>query len=107
MKTARTTTRAKAPRKAAPRRLAIGRNLDISEAASLKAELLAHVAGKDEAVLDLSGVIEADTAGLQVLLLAQRECARRGGTLRLSGCSLAVADLLELFGLAGSFGAQA
>jgi anti-anti-sigma factor len=46
--------------------------------------------------LDLAGVNELDTAGLQLLLGAQREAAHLGRPLRLSAMSQAVTDVLAI-----------
>ena len=50
-------------------------------------------------VLDLSGVTELDTAGVQLLLLAQRDARARGGELRLQAPSAPVREVLDLLGL--------
>jgi len=47
--------------------------------------------------LDLSGVGEIDTAGLQILMSADREVLGRGGRLVIVAASQAVADVLALF----------
>jgi anti-anti-sigma factor len=54
--------------------------------------------------LDLSGVTEIDTAGVQLLLLAQREVDHRGGTFRLVQPAQPVLDALALAGLNGKLG---
>lgn len=84
--------------------LTIGRNMNIYEAQSLKDELMEIAARPSDIVLDLSQVTEIDTCGIQLLLLAQRESAREGRSLRLSHCSPAVQELIELFNLAEPFG---
>ena len=89
---------------AAVKKNSVSQNLTIYEALSLKDVLLALPARATAIELDLSQVIEIDTAGLQLLLLAQRESARQGKTLRLGSCSPAVQELIELFDLAELFG---
>jgi anti-anti-sigma factor len=51
--------------------------------------------------VDLSAVNEVDTAGLQLLILAKREAARRGIALLVAGCSDVVEDALATVGLGG------
>lgn len=77
--------------------------LTIFQAAERKPELL-HALGLAEHALslDLSGVDELDTAGVQLLLLARREAERRGLVVEVVAYSpavLSVFDLLQLHGL--------
>jgi ABC-type transporter Mla MlaB component len=69
-----------------------------------KAVLLNALAECRELDLDLSGVGEMDTAGFQLLLLAKREAANAGKTLRIGAHSKAVTELLDLYNMAGYFG---
>lgn len=87
---------------AAPLRL--DGELTIYRAAELKDVLLAAVAANDTLEIDLSGVEEFDTAGVQLLLLAKREAGARGGSLRLSGHSAPVLDAFQRLDLAAHFG---
>lgn len=50
--------------------------------------------------LDLSGVTEIDTSGLQLLLLARRACAATGKSFNFIKPSAAVRETLQLCGLA-------
>lgn len=84
--------------------LRIEGEMTVQHAAEFKQALLAGVAEGRETLLDLSGVGEMDSAGLQLLALARWEAARRGGSLRLAGCSAAVLELLELYGMSAAFG---
>lgn len=79
-------------------------DLTIYTAAELKAELMPHLAQRQEREIDLSGVSEIDCAGLQLLILAKREAARHATPLRLSGHSRAVLEVLDLCNLAAYFG---
>ena len=81
-------------------------NLTIYEAQALKDALLALPVDAGAIELDLSQVIEIDTAGLQLLLLAQRESERQGRSLRRGNCSPAVLEIIELFNLADLFGSS-
>ncbi|WP_148714390.1 STAS domain-containing protein [Chitinolyticbacter meiyuanensis] len=80
--------------------------LTIFHAAELKDVLLAALGegGGPPLTIDLSGVDELDTAGVQLLLLAKREAARHGRALAYSGHSPAVISVLELLDLAGTLG---
>ena len=79
----------------------------------LTGELTIHTAGERKAVfvealeaaeragatgieVDLAAVSELDTAGLQLLLMAQREAAQLGRSLRLAAMSQAVTDVLAI-----------
>ena len=81
-------------------------NLTIYEASSAKDELLQLTAQDGVIALDLTQVAEIDTAGMQLLLLCHRENAKQGKALRISGCSPAVQDLIDLYDLAGVFGME-
>lgn len=78
--------------------------MTIYTAAEIKPTLLSLLDGCNEAELDLSQVAEIDAAGLQLLLLAKREALRAGKSLRLVGCSPAVAECLDMCNLTAMFG---
>ncbi len=85
----------------APRRTVISGELTIHTAAEHKASLVAAVESAASGTcpgvdVDLSSVTELDTAGLQVLLMAQREAAHLGKTLRITAVSQAVTDVLAI-----------
>jgi anti-anti-sigma factor len=54
--------------------------------------------------IDLSGVTDIDTAGVQLLMLAKKTALAEGRTLRLLGHSPAVLDVFELLNVAAYFG---
>lgn len=54
--------------------------------------------------VDLSGITEIDSAGLQVMIAAKRLAGSRGLPLSFVGHSPAVLDMLDLTDLAGFFG---
>lgn len=56
-------------------------------------QLTKHANARD---LDLSRVVEIDTAGLQLLLMARRHAGAGGRELRITNPSRAVAEVLEL-----------
>lgn len=78
--------------------------LSIYRAAELKVTLLAAVRDHAAVEVDLSGVTEFDTAGVQLLLLAKREAVAAQRTLTLTGHSPAVVEVFELLDLVGHFG---
>ncbi len=78
--------------------------LTIYRAAALKDQLLAAIAPDAELGLDLSGVTELDSAGVQVLMLAKQAAAAVAGQLRLQGHSPAVIEVFELLDLTARFG---
>ncbi len=84
--------------------LAIADDLRIYNAQAQKSELLAALATTDHLDLDLGGVAEIDTAGLQLLILLKREVLQQGKQLTLSGHSPAVRQTLEFCRLVGVFG---
>lgn len=84
--------------------LTLGGEFNIYEAAAGKERLLAALAGADTLEVDLAGVSDIDTAGIQLLILAKREARAAGKTLILAGHSRPVVELIELYGLAAWFG---
>jgi anti-anti-sigma factor len=87
-----------------PALLSIGGEMNIYRAAELKQNLL-DTLGEGVAVeLDLSGVTDIDSAGLQLLMLAKNEAQARGGRMCLGARSSVVHELLELLDLGAWFG---
>lgn len=78
--------------------------MTIYTAAATKEILLPLLAQCPELEIDLSQVSEMDSAGLQLLILAKRECLTRNGNLRLLGHSPAVVEVLELCNMTAFFG---
>lgn len=66
--------------------------LTVYEAALVKDELFEALQGEANVCIDLSGVSEVDTAGLQVLLMAHRECAARRVPFAVAGSSDAMRE---------------
>ncbi len=54
--------------------------------------------------IDLTGVTEIDTAGVQMLMLAKRDAIAQQRELRLVGHSRAVIEVFELLNVAAYFG---
>ena len=73
-------------------------------AAEMKGELLSCIDRDTEVEIDLSEVSEMDTAGFQLLLLAKREAANAGKSLRLVAHSPATLEVLDIFNMASYFG---
>lgn len=86
------------------RKLRIEQEMTIYTAAETKALLMGMLEKNAVLELDLSQVGELDTAGLQLLILAKRECLARNGSLHLVGHSPAVLDVLNLCNLVQYFG---
>jgi len=86
-----------------PVRVTVEGSMTIYEAAEHKSELLAALGDATALELDLGEVDEADTAGLQLLLLARREAAHAGKTLRVVRLGPALAEVLDRWGLRGAF----
>ena len=79
--------------------------MTIYRAAELKETLLDALAATDAVLeVNLAGVYEIDTAGVQLLMLTKREAAKQGRVLRLTAHSRSVAAAFELLNLAGHFG---
>lgn len=84
-----------------PNTLRIAGELTIFRAMELKPALLAEPA-VDE--IDLSGVTDLDTAGVQLLMLAKKTALAHNRDVRLVGHSPAVLDVFELLNVAAYFG---
>ena len=84
--------------------IVLGSELNVYGATGLKDELLEAVARSAAIELDLSQVVEIDSAAFQVVMLAHRECCRQGKALRFTACSAAVLELIQLYNLADHFG---
>lgn len=78
--------------------------LTIYCAMAVKEALLDALGEAPELALDLQGVTEIDTSGVQLLVAAAREAANTGKQLRLRSSSAAVRSLIELYDLGGWFG---
>jgi anti-sigma B factor antagonist len=85
----------------APQVLRLVGELTIYQAADLKAVILADPPPTE---IDLSGVTEMDTAGLQLLILAKREATAAQRELHLVRHSPAVLQVFDLLNMAAYFG---
>jgi len=80
--------------------------LTIFTAAELKPQLLNFLNAENELEIDLSKIVEMDTAGLQLLILIKREANKAGKKLHFIFHSKTVLEILELTNLTASFGDQ-
>ncbi|CAN7529005.1 STAS domain-containing protein [Pseudoduganella sp. LjRoot289] len=85
-------------------RVAIDGELNIYRAADMKALLLGELQRSTVLEVDLAGVTEMDSAGLQVLMLAKQTARAEQRELRLVGHSPAVLEVFELLDLGAWFG---
>ena len=79
-------------------------DLTVYRAAEVKSVLLDALHRASTVELDLSGVSEFDSAGVQLLMFAKRHARSTGRELRLSGHSKPVIEVFELLDLAAFFG---
>lgn len=77
-------------------RVEVAGELTVHTAADQKARLVTALEQADALEVDLAGVTELDTAGLQVLLLLRQEAAAAGKPLLFTGHPQQVLDLLAL-----------
>jgi len=97
-------SKTKAADKAQVNRLAIADDLTIYHAIAVKEQLLGNLKDHAAIELDLSRVAQIDTSGVQLLMLAKRECQQQGKTLSIIAHSPAVHELMDFYNLAGFFG---
>ncbi len=83
-----------------PAALRIEGELTIFRAMELKPVLLANPPPSE---IDLSGVTEMDSAGVQLLMLAKKTALTEGRSLRLMAHSPPVIEVFELLNIAGYF----
>jgi anti-anti-sigma factor len=82
----------------------LGPEMTIALAAGHRDALLqALESGSGDFVLDLGGVTDFDSSGVQLLIALRHSLAGRGRALRLVDASPAVADALQVFGIEALF----
>jgi len=85
-------------------RIAIDGEMTIYTAMELNASLLPPIVKYTEIEVDLAGVSEMDTSGLQLMVLAKKDAVALDKVLRITAHSPAVLDILSLCDLEGFFG---
>lgn len=85
-------------------RIRLTGELCVFHAAELKRALLKLLEPRSEREVDLSGVSEIDTAGVQLLLIAKREAAQRDCQLSFINHSEPLLEVVDLLNLSRSFG---
>ena len=85
-------------------RITVVGEMTIYNAMALKDKLLPSLTQCETVELDLVGVSEIDSTGLQLLLLLKTEAAAHNKTLSIIGHSPAVLDIFDLCDLEGFFG---
>jgi anti-sigma B factor antagonist len=84
----------------APQAIDLGPELTIVHAAQIREVLLTHLSeGHAELVLDLSGATDVDSSAVQILLATQHSLNAQGRSLRISGMSKTLKDVLTLYAL--------
>lgn len=87
------------------RMLQLAGELTVFTAAAIREQLRgALAAAPGELEVDLSGITDCDTAGVQLLIASKRQAARSGKGLTFSGHSVAVIDSLDAFDLVAHLG---
>jgi anti-anti-sigma regulatory factor len=86
------------------RKMAINGAMTIYSVAAAKYQLLDGLDGVAELEIDLSEVIEMDTAGAQLLVLLKQQSVSAGKRLVLSRHSAAVLEAFDCYQLAAFFG---
>jgi anti-anti-sigma factor len=84
--------------------LSVEGELTIYHAAQIKPLLIDPLAEAEAVEVDLSGVTEMDSAGMQLLLLLKREAAAAGKSLALAACSAAALRVIDVYNLKSQFG---
>ncbi|MEO5658615.1 MAG: STAS domain-containing protein [Polaromonas sp.] len=92
--------------KASRAELRIEGEMTIYRAEELKRALIGPLLNAEQLEVDLSGVTEVDSVGLQLLMLAKRTARSLQGELRLVRHSPAVLEVFDLLHLAAYFGDQ-
>jgi anti-anti-sigma factor len=78
--------------------------MTIYQAAEQRQTLLSALEGGGPLTIDLAGVSDIDTAGIQVLMLAKKAALSAGQQLQLVAHSPAVLEVFELLRLSAFFG---
>ncbi len=82
-----------------PEPIRLAGSLRIGDLDAWRSAIESHMAATPNLEIDLSGVADADTFGIQLLLSAERTAAAAGGSLRLRHIPAAVARAAAAVGL--------
>ena len=82
----------------------IAGDMTIYHVQELKENILQSLNNNSNIVIDLSGVLDMDTAGYQLLILARKDAVKNEKSLKLISHSSAVLKMLDLYGGIGFFG---
>lgn len=85
-------------------RIAVEGEMTIGTAAELLRSLATPLVRFEDVEVNLAGVCEIDSAGLQLMVAAKREALAKHKSLRFVEHSQAVLEVLDLCDLAGYFG---
>ena len=83
--------------------IVLGPDLTIPYASQVRDQLFDALSAGGDLTLDLGGVTDFDSSGIQLLLSARRSLAERGDALVLRALSTPVRDALGVFGLSATF----
>jgi anti-sigma B factor antagonist len=81
--------------------IAVTGRIDTVTAPDLQAALLPEFAESEKVILNLAGVNYISSAGLRVLLAAQKEAKKRGKSFVLTNVLAEVSDIFEMTGFSG------
>ena len=84
-------------------KLSIEGDFTIFTAEAIKTRLLEALNEGQEIEVDLSGISEMDSAGLQLMVAAKREAATQEKALRFAGHSQAILSTMDLCDISGHF----
>jgi anti-anti-sigma factor len=84
--------------------LSVVGELNIYSAAAVRQELLQALETRQQLEIDLEGVEDFDTAGVQLLLIIKTEAARQNKPIRFCEHSTVVWEVLELLDLVADLG---
>ncbi|MEC5400245.1 STAS domain-containing protein [Uliginosibacterium sp. H1] len=87
--------------------LALEGELTIMHASDIKDVLLDRLAASDKLDVDLAGISEIDSAGVQLLMMLRNEAERASKQVSWVGHSQAVTQVLDLLNLGAALGAPA
>ncbi|MFT3733782.1 MAG: STAS domain-containing protein [Rhodocyclaceae bacterium] len=90
-----------------PGTLVLEGEFTIFDAAQARITLLDKLSARDALTVDLSGVTELDSSGVQLMLLLAREAGRADKTVTWEKHSNAVAQVLDTLNLSAQFNAPA